>query len=182
MAQDIQTMHFEDDGRIPNNPHLSLVLYRDAIPHEHDRTAACKRMFTQNGWDGMWVNGIFPYHPYHSTAHEVLGVVSGNAEVKFGGEQGETVRIQTGDVVVIPAGVGHCNLDSSADFRVVGAYPEGQDWDLRKGDPDDRPEVLENIQCVPLPQQDPVQGKDGVLLNRWQPADHLSDGDADQTR
>ena len=71
------------------------------------------------------------------------------------------------DVVVIPAGVGHCNLGSSGGFLVVGAYPEGQSWDLRTGEPDERPEVLENIRKVPLPRTDPVFGDEGPLHEHW---------------
>ncbi|NDJ84607.1 MAG: hypothetical protein GYB66_01865, partial [Chloroflexi bacterium] len=122
---DVHTMHFEDDGRIPNNPGLPLVLYRGALVTTGNplKAEACRSLFRHNGWGGIWVNGVFPYHHYHSTAHEVLGVTSGTADIKFGGEHGDIVRLQASDVVIIPAGVGHCNVDSSPDFRVVGAYP-----------------------------------------------------------
>jgi uncharacterized protein YjlB len=63
--------------------------------------------------------------------------------------------------------VGHRNLGSSRDFLVVGAYPEGQSWDLRTGEPDERPEVLENISKVPLPETDPVFGDEGPLHEHW---------------
>lgn len=70
-------------------------------------------------------------------------------------------------MVVIPAGVGHCNVGSSSEFLVVGAYPRGQSWDLHTGEPDERPEVLENIRNVPFPEADPVFGKEGPLLEQW---------------
>ena len=72
----------------------------------------------------------------------------------------------TGDVLVLPAGTGHCNA-GSADLLVIGAYPDGMSWDLRRGDPAEHEEVLQNIAGVPLPKADPVEGADGSLLNLW---------------
>ena len=163
----IKTFLFTDDGRIPNNPDLPLIVYAGALPDSEDRTAACRTLFERNGWGGTWVNGVYRYHHYHSTAHEVLGVVNGTAAIQFGGEGGELLEIQAGDVVVIPAGVGHCNRRASSDFRVVGAYPAGQDWDLCTGELDERPQVVDNIRRVPLPETDPVYGSQGPLLKMW---------------
>jgi uncharacterized protein YjlB len=59
--------------------------------------------------------------------------------VPFAGEVGVTVEDEAGDVAVIPAGVGHRNLGSSDDFLVLGTYPRGQSWDLRAGEPGERP-------------------------------------------
>lgn len=160
----MQTFTFEDDGKIPNND-LPLIVYSGALP-KHD-TTACKHLFEQHNWRNSWVNGVFSYHHYHSTAHEVLGCVRGSAKVQFGGEQGKIIEISAGDVVVIPAGVGHCNKGASGDFRVVGAYPNGRSWDVKTGAPGERPQVLENIAQVPLPDQDPVHGADGGLLDIW---------------
>jgi uncharacterized protein YjlB len=149
---------FQDDGRIPNNPTLPLLVYSQALATTGDLPSTCEELFRNNGWGGSWRDGVFPYHHYHSTAHEVLSVVRGTARIAFGGEAGVTVEVAAGDVVVIPAGVGHRNLGSGADFLVVGAYPEGQSWDLRTGEPEDRPEVLENIRKVPCPRRTPSSG------------------------
>src|SRR5918997_7201058 len=100
---------FEDDGRIPNNPTLPLLVYSEALATTGDLPSICEELFRNNGWDGAWRDGVFPYHHYHSTAHEVLGVVRGTARIAFGGEAGVATEVETGDVVVIPAGVGHCN-------------------------------------------------------------------------
>jgi uncharacterized protein YjlB len=114
------------------------------------------------------VDGVFSYHHYHSNAHEVLCVVSGSASIAFGGPEGETVEVDAGDVVVIPAGVGHCNKGPNGGFSVVGAYPHGQEsYDLRTGDEGERPEVLENIRDVSLPKSDPLFGEKGPLTQRW---------------
>ena len=115
------------------------------------------------------MNKVFSYHRYHSNAHEVLCVVSGSARIAFGGPGGETVDVKAaGDVVVIPAGVGHCNGGTKGGFSVVGAYPRGQEsYDLRTGEEGERPEVLENIRDVPLPKADPRFGETGPLTQRW---------------
>lgn len=156
---------FEDDGKIPNNPNLPLLLYPRVLD-ELD-LSGCKKLLAENGWSGAWVNGVFSYHHYHSTAHEVLCVVGGSARITFGGPEGETVEVGAGDVVVIPAGVGHFNAGSSGGFTVIGAYPDGQAWDLLTGEPNERPDAIENIRNVPLPKTDPLFGNSGPLPDAW---------------
>jgi uncharacterized protein YjlB len=159
---------FHDDGAIPNNPTLPLLVYTSALRLIGDDPAAvAERIFSANGWGGLWRDGIYPFHHYHSTAHEVLAICRGGARVQFGGEQGVILDVQPGDVAVIPAGVGHKNLGATGDLLVVGAYPPGQQWDLCYGRPDERPRVIENIARVPLPPTDPVYGKAGLLLEHW---------------
>lgn len=155
---------FRDDGEIPNNEILPLVIYPGILNDFIDRM---NKVFLRKGWDGIWIGSVFDYHHYHSTAHEVLGVVSGHAIIQFGGKHGREIKVSPGDVVMIPAGVGHKNNGSTQDFRVVGGYPEGQDRDLCTGDPSERPEVLHNIRAVPLPTTDPVFGEKGKLLDLW---------------
>jgi uncharacterized protein YjlB len=159
---------FADDGTIPNNPALPFLVYPGALnlPGD-DPAAAFETLFERNGWGGSWRNGIYPFAHYHSTAHEVLGICRGEAKVRFGGNTGIVLNVRAGDVVVIPAGVGHQNLGSSADFLVVGAYPRGQRWDLCRGLAGERPQVLHNIARVPLPAADPVYGAKGPLVERW---------------
>jgi uncharacterized protein YjlB len=163
----VETLYFDDDGHIPNNEALPLLRYPGVLPPDQHSADRVKALFADNQWGGAWVDGVFSYHHYHSTAHEAMGVVSGAATIQFGGEHGKLVQVQAGDIVVIPAGVGHCKQGSSADFRVVGVYPHGQDWDLCTGKPEERPQVLENIRQVPPPQTDPVYGNQGPLLDTW---------------
>ena len=159
---------FEDDGRIPNNPTLPLLVYSQALAKSDLDPSSCKELLARNGWGGAWVDGVFSYHHYHSNAHEVLCVVGGSASIAFGGPEGETVEVEAGDVVVIPAGVGHCNKGSDGGFSVVGAYPRGQEsYDLHTGEEGERTEVLENIRNVSLPEADPLFGKKGPLTKHW---------------
>lgn len=158
----------ETNGLIPNNSRVPLLHYKQAISLPGgDPASAFEALFSQNNWDGSWRDGIYSFHHYHSTAHEVLGVYAGAATVQFGGDGGLTIDIVAGDVVVIPAGVAHKNLGSSPDFGVVGAYPAGQQWDMNYGKVEEHPEVDENIASVATPPHDPLYGKQGPLPRHW---------------
>jgi uncharacterized protein YjlB len=159
---------FGDDGRFPNNERLPLVLYQNAVKlPQRDPAAIFEEIFRANEWDSSWRNGIYPYHHYHSTAHEVLGVSRGKASVRLGGDdRGKTVEVRAGDVI-IPAGVAHKNNGSSPDLQVVGAYPNGQKWDMNYGRSGERPQADLNIAQVPLPKTDPVYGRDGQPTKYW---------------
>lgn len=158
---------FADDGRIPNST-LPLLVLRAALPAD---AGTIERAFARNGWTGAWRDGIYPFHHFHSTAHEVLGVARGRAKVRFGGPGGVPLDLHAGDAVVIPAGVGHCNEGASDDFLVVGAYPGGAAWDVRRGEPAERGDVLRNLAAVRLPGADPVHGAGGALARLWRAGD-----------
>jgi uncharacterized protein YjlB len=85
----------------------------------------------------------------------------------LGGPEGQGFDVRAGDVIVIPAGVAHKRLNSTGDFLVVGCYPPGQQMDLLRGQPGDRPKADENIAKVPLPGSDPVGGTSGPLPALW---------------
>lgn len=157
------TWSFDDDGVIPNS-RLPVLVYDD-IPEAQD-AAPCERLFAQHGWLGGWRNGIYPFHHFHSIAHEVLGIVAGEASVMLGGPQGRELRVHRGQVLVLPAGTGHCNLGDDG-LLVVGAYPGGADWDLCRGEPAEHDAVRANIAGVPLPLADPVRGEHGALTTLW---------------
>lgn len=166
-ASTIEEHRFDNDGRVPNNPLLPLVVYRGALETGPGAAAACEARFAGNGWDGAWRNGIYAHHHYHSTVHEVLGIAAGFARVRLGGESGEIVELRAGDVVVIPAGVAHKSEGASPDLVVIGAYPRGQSPDMCMPGTRQRERALPNIAEVPLPAGDPVCGKAGPLFERW---------------
>jgi len=164
----VSRIDLKDDGIFPNNENLPLLVYRAVLNlSEKDPAAAFEALFTTNHWGGGWRNGIYSFHHYHSTAHEVLGIYSGQARAQFGGENGVSLTVSRGDVVVIPAGVAHKNLGADSDFRVVGAYPLDQTVDMCYGKPDERPRADRNIANVALPESDPVFGKSGSLGRYW---------------
>lgn len=162
----LQLAQFADDGQFPNS-RLPLLYYGAAITPDEATAETMEALFAANGWPPAWRASVFTYHHYHSTAHETLGVACGSADLMLGGPDGQTFNVRAGDVIVIPAGVAHRRLSSSADFLVVGAYPPGQDWDLLRGEPGDRPGADANIARVPLPETDPVSGSGGGLLTAW---------------
>jgi uncharacterized protein YjlB len=159
-----ETHRLAADGGIPNSE-LPMLVYH-AVGEARD-AESCQSLFARNGWTSAWRNGIFSFDHFHSTAHEALGVVTGEATVVLGGPKGLRCDVHAGDVLVLPAGTAHRNDGSSADFLVVGAYPSGTMWDLRRGDPSEYVEVLENLAAVPLPSLDPVHGRGGHLIALW---------------
>jgi len=70
----------------------------------------------------------------------------------------------------LPAGTGHQNLGSSPDLLIVGACPGGMDWDLCRSESPVREDERINIQAVPLPENDPLFGREGPLIRLWRPS------------
>jgi uncharacterized protein YjlB len=159
------TFTFSDDGAVPNS-RLPLLVYHQALPAD---AAAIERIFAANHWPPAWRNGVHSFHHFHSTAHEALGVARGHASVLFGGRNGRVLEVQAGDLVVLPAGTGHCNQGQSPDLLIVGAYPEGeqQRLDTRRGNAEEHDEVVRNIAAVPVPVSDPIAGSEGPLPRLW---------------
>jgi uncharacterized protein YjlB len=166
-ALTVEAVSFAADADIPNNPRLPLLVYRKVLPLDGDPAKTCLARLAGYGWTGGWRNGIYSYHHFHSSAHEVLGIVRGSAEVRFGGPGGRTLSVSAGDVVVVPAGVGHKNEGASSDLLVIGAYAGGREPDLCRGKDAAQPDMVAAIAAVPLPESDPVVGRDGPLLERW---------------
>ena len=142
---------------IPNNPRFEVLVYRGVDVSD------AEAVFAAHGWGGTWVSNVFDFHHFHSTSHEALAVVSGNATIELGGPQGEAFEVSAGDVLVLPAGTGHRRARDGGGFRVMGAYPRGQeDYDLLRAADD---AARERIAALPAPPDDPVGGE-GVA--RWQ--------------
>lgn len=159
--------YFGDDGVFPNNNKLPVLFYESAIAQEDEPAAFIESLFAENNWGNAWRNGVLDCHHYHSNAHMVLACYCGSAELRIGGPCGLIFGLESGDVLIIPAGVAHRNVSSSSDFGVVGAYPAGQSSDICRGDPEERPRADRNIARVPVPDFDPVYGEDGPLIRKW---------------
>jgi uncharacterized protein YjlB len=165
------SFRFAANGWIPNNPDLPVLVYRRAVPIAGpDPAARFEQVFAQNGWPPQWRNGIYDFHHFHPSTHEVLGFAGGSARLILGGPLpiGREVQVQAGDVVVLPAGTGHCKIEASADFLVVGAYPPDEDIGIsRKAlSESQRVAMLE----VAFPPSDPLSGRGGPLTQLWRTA------------
>ncbi|MEM8691257.1 MAG: cupin domain-containing protein [Pseudomonadota bacterium] len=162
---DFETLQFKDDGLVPNNPALPVVLMRAAI--QADQTLVADT-YSANGWCGRWVWTVFDYHHYHPDAHEVLTCLSGHGDILIGGPSGRTIGLSPGDVCVLPAGVGHKNEGASRDFAVIGAYPPGQEQpEIRKANRENYPGMSERIAAVALPRTCPIFGANGPTMTAW---------------
>lgn len=153
---EIETYLLQPGEGMPNNGRFPLVVYRGALAGEARTPEGCQALFRRNGWQGTWVNGVFPWWHYHLRSHEVLGCVAGGARIGFGGDQGVVAEVEAGDVVVIPAGVGHKRLAQQPGFVVVGGYPPGQDGTVSTPDEVPLEAAIREVAAVPVPETDPV--------------------------
>jgi uncharacterized protein YjlB len=170
-ARDVVAYLLEPSGAIPNHPRWPLLVYPGAVEIAGDDPAAVfEHLFGTNHWPAAWRNGVYPFHHFHTTAHEALGVYGGEVTVQFGGEGGVTVTARPGDVIVLPAGMGHKKLAAKGSLGIVGAYPSGQSADMNVAK-DARAarsaQAVATVARVPLPACDPVYGANGPLFEHW---------------
>ncbi len=166
MAAELETLALNQaSGGVPNSA-LPLLLYHRVFDEEN-LAEAFENLFARNGWPPRWRYPVFTYTHFHSNTHEVLGVFAGRAKIQFGGETGPVVDISRGDAVLIPAGVGHKQIEASEDFMCVGAYPDGFSPDKYLDQPGQLAQVVENIAKVPQPDKDPVTGTLEGINTLW---------------
>ncbi len=162
---EVERLQLSPNGWMPNNERLPVMLYRRAFDSAGDAALRMEQTFQANSWPPQWRNGVYDFHHYHSTAHEVLGFAAGSATLMLGGEGGHTVTVSAGDVAVLPTGTGHCRISADGEFLVIGAYPVNQHWDICRAAPD--VEARERMRTLRFPASDPVSGRDGALVSAW---------------
>jgi uncharacterized protein YjlB len=157
----IRTIRFHKCKNVPNS-FLPVLIYRSVLPENTvDKFRAFRERFKSNGWAGIWTDTIYDYTHFHSNAHEVLGIAKGKVRLRLGGDNGWLFRLKAGDMLVLPAGVGHRRV-SESDVKAVGAYPRGQShYDMKREG--------RRIPHVALPSTDPFFGPQGPLIKAWWP-------------
>lgn len=162
----IETYFLQGNGRVPNS-YLPLLIYRSVI---EGTPPEMEEVFRGNEWPPDWHTsfGMYPKHHFHSDTHELIAVTRGSLVGRFGGHDGITATLAAGDIVVIPAGVGHFGETITEDLRLTGAFPAGYAiHDFRLGYPEEYARMVERVQRVPVPAFDPVYGAGGPLTQLW---------------
>lgn len=167
-------------GMLPNS-RFPLLVHRGAVPGGGEDAVAAR--LRTNGWFNNWrYPGIYTYPHFHSTTHECLGCARGWMEVEFFGVGGIKVRVNAGDIVVLPAGVSHCMIGNSDDIQMVGGYPDGRDWDnVQEANltEERRRAVAKRIMSLPIPARDPATGEP---MHEWLDAPSSVDADLNDFR
>ncbi|KAL4902952.1 hypothetical protein BDW74DRAFT_180249 [Aspergillus multicolor] len=157
----------------PNNP-LPVLHYKDVLPQPRTEEEATN-FLTAHKWEkrGTW-GPIWQSH-FHSNSHECYGVFQGSSTLLLGAAGGDGVSdvglritVNTGDVIVLPAG-GHSSVESTDDYKYIRVYPEGcPRWRNEFGKtPIDSKAFKDEIASAGFPEEDPVYGKDGPLMQLW---------------
>jgi uncharacterized protein YjlB len=175
MAKRINTnphiIHFilKRNKNFPNS-NFPVLIYKTAVtlPKQKKKAAQImEKIFSRNGWSNSWTNGIYDFHHYHSITHECMAIIMGTTSVILGGPKGRKIELTEGDIIILPAGVGHKSLKCSENFQCMGTYPQGKDYDTNTGTLAEYKKAILNIKNLPAPQKDPIFGKLGFLKTYW---------------
>ncbi|KIW73646.1 hypothetical protein PV04_01745 [Phialophora macrospora] len=154
--------------RIPNTSiqHKPLMIYHGAFSNATPSSVE-SHLRSVGVVSPQWTYTMFTETHFHSNTHEVLSIIAGSAKCCFGGEK-NTERVEPvlrqGDVVIVPAGVGHRLLEDYGDFQMVGSYPTGKTWDMCYGKAGEEEQVRQ-IEGLGWFKRDPVYGDDGPSLS-----------------
>jgi uncharacterized protein YjlB len=118
---------------VPNS-RLPVLIYRAALP-PNPTPDAIRAAMEPNHWIKGGVFKHYPSHHFHSLTHECYAVFKGRSRLLLGrgpldtpedsdNDVGIQVTVNTGDAIVLPAGVAHCCLESEGGYEYVGLYPE----------------------------------------------------------
>ena len=161
---EVEKILLSRNGWMPNNDRLPVLFYHRAF-NGVGMATQMEAVLEKHLWPAQWRNGVYTFHHYHSTAHEVLGFAAGSAQLMLGGENGHAVIVEAGDVLVLPVGTGHFLVHAEPGFLVVGAYPVDQHWDICRSAPD--ASAINRMRVLPFPASDPLTGKGGELVRSW---------------
>ncbi|HET6226005.1 MAG TPA: cupin domain-containing protein [Bacteroidia bacterium] len=165
----ISSFILKRNGYFPNNV-LPVLIYRNAVELPKLKNSAAsiaQKLFLSNDWGNTWRNGIYDFHHYHSNTHECMIICSGTANLVLGGPKGKRVKVERGDTILLPAGVGHRCTKKTDNFMCVGGYPQAKDYDTCLGKQDEYKDAYDRIKKIPIPKRDPIFGNQGFLHAYW---------------
>jgi len=161
--------HIPSHALIPNSTPTNrpLYIYHSALPNASASDIE-SRLKSVGVVAPQWRYTMYSTTHFHSTTHEVLCVSAGRARLCFGGELNsgrvEPV-VEKGDVMVVPAGVGHRLLEDYGGFEMVGSYPkDAKEWDMCYGK-EAESEKIEAIKKLDWFDMDPLYGSEGPVLS-----------------
>lgn len=202
---------------VPNSPY-PLLHYQEFLAANTDSESIATQFYdilSSNKWQAQWIfrYGQTQRSHYHSQAHECMVVLSGSAIIRFGvadtvedmdentygsGKEGGSIelRVNTGDVLIIPVGVAHKTFSAElaamfqrlspgdghsvpSDFReqlhsieltgfiMMGSYPvAGGAWDFAVGG--EGAAAYASVWSIPPPELDPMLGtSEEGLCSLW---------------
>jgi len=148
--------------------HRPLLIYHAAFPSSSSPSSIEQHLRSVGVVSPAWRYKMYTQHHFHSTTHEVLVISSGGATLFFGGQgnpKGVQAKVEKGDVIVVPAGVGHAMLEDKGGFEMVGSYPvDSAEWDHCIGDESELEKVTKRIGGLRWFDRDPVYGGEGPVL------------------
>jgi uncharacterized protein YjlB len=113
----VRKIYFGKAADVPNST-LPVLLYRAILlPQTANKAKIFRDRFRGAGWKGLWTDTIYDYTHFHSNAHEVLGIAEGRVTLRLGGEEGSLLRLKAGDMLVLPAGIGHRRVGADDALR-----------------------------------------------------------------
>ncbi|WVQ65262.1 uncharacterized protein L199_003436 [Kwoniella botswanensis] len=158
-----------------NFPNTSLrpypfMIYHSAYPSSLSPTSVEQHISSMGIVKPAWRYTMYGQHHYHSTVDEVLVVVDGSARLCFGGSVSNPHKVEIevgkGDVMIVPAGVGHALTEDKGSFEMVGSYPkESDNWDMCTGESDEKDKNWDNIRKLKWLKGDPVYGDQGPVVD-----------------
>ncbi|KAH9905451.1 RmlC-like cupin domain-containing protein [Xylariomycetidae sp. FL2044] len=173
--------HIPQHGGLPNTSiqNQPLVHYHGAIPRSASASAIEAHLTSVDVVAPQWRFTMYRTTHFHSTTHEVLCISRGRARLCFGGEANPgkvETEVEKGDVMVVPAGVGHRLLEDLSEveeeeeegggsgFEMVGSYPKGCSWDMCYGKKGEEAKVA-GIKKLGWFERDPIYGDRGPVLD-----------------
>ncbi|KAK6205321.1 uncharacterized protein RJT21DRAFT_124472 [Scheffersomyces amazonensis] len=186
----------------PNSKYPVLVYrnvlnkeFLNAATTEEDKVIQLNESLLPNGWSAEQTWGTSLNTHYHYNVHEAYFVIQGSSTLILGldvtiipsnnednfqnlsNKSYLEITLNTGDLIILPAGVSHCSSKYNEKYRYIGAYPtNGEHWKsiakvhIERAKPlqYDNSFDIDISKNVKLPDSDPIYGNlPHTLLDIW---------------